>query len=79
MKEDILNRIAQLDELLDKESGNEELWIERGTLHWKLQDWQKCIADFDRAISLNEYSTAEELRQMAMDAIAFYYKDRYNP
>lgn len=79
MRKEIESRISQLDKLIEEDASNEELWVERGALYWKLQDWKHCIEDYDRAIGLNPRSRAVELRQMAMHTIAFYHKDRYNP
>lgn len=78
-REEILLRISQLDQDLAQQPDSEELWIERGKLYWKLQDWQRCLADYDRAIALNPEGAAVTLRQSAMQIISFYHKDRYNP
>jgi len=78
-KSEIESRISELNNIISQHPESEEYWIERGNLHWKMQDWSKCISDFDHAIALNPASTAIELRQMTMKIISFYNKDQYNP
>lgn len=71
--------IRRLDQLIAQNPQDEKLWVERGSLYWKLQDWSRCLSDFDHAILLNPNSPAAELRKSVMQIISFYYKDRYNP
>lgn len=78
-KEEIRQRIHQLDMQITAQPDNEILRIERGNLHWKIQDWQRCIADYDYAIHVNPNSQAVTLREMVQKIITYYYKDRYNP
>lgn len=79
MNEEINIRIAQLNGLLADNPLDEQLWLERAKLYWKLQDWQHCIEDYDRAIALNPCSQALELKRMATDTIAYYYKEQFKP
>lgn len=58
---------------------NEEEWIEKGKEAFARQDWKVCLDAYAEAIRLNPDSQAVELRRMAMDIVAFYNKDRYNP
>ena len=78
-EEEIRQRIHQLDMQIATYPTDESLRLERGRMHWKLQDWQKCIADFNKAISVNPNSTAITLLEMVQKIIGYYYKDRYNP
>lgn len=78
-EEEIRQRIHQLDMQIATYPTDESLRLERGRLHWKLQDWQKCIADFNQAINVNPNSTAITLLEMVQKIIGYYYKDRYNP
>ncbi|MGN0233042.1 MAG: hypothetical protein ACI4B5_01305 [Bacteroidaceae bacterium] len=78
-REEIRQRIHQLDMQIAIQPNNETLRIERGNLHWKVQDWQKCIADYDKAIRVNPNSKAVTLLEMVLKIITYYYKDRYNP
>ena len=75
-EEEIRQRIHQLDMQLATYPNNESLRLERGRLHWKLQDWQKCMADLNQAISVSANSTAMTLREMVQKIIGYYYKDR---
>lgn len=77
--EDILQQIHALDQRIEQQPHDDQLFLERGNLYWKLQDWKHTLEDYEVAIRLNPSSPAVELRQMAQQVIAFYHKDRYNP
>lgn len=72
-------RISQLTSIIEQDPTEEQYWLERGTLYWKIQDWSRCISDFDHVIAINPNSPAVELRQMVMRIIRYYYKDQFNP
>ena len=74
-----MSRIEQLNQEIALHPDDEALWTERGSLYWKLQDWSRCLSDFDRAIALCPDGSAAHLKQSAMDIISFYNKDQYNP
>ncbi|MCH5174313.1 MAG: tetratricopeptide repeat protein [Prevotellaceae bacterium] len=57
----------------------EEEWIKRGIEAYARQDWKVCLDSFAEAIKLNDNSKAVELRELTMNVIEFYCKDRFNP
>ncbi len=57
----------------------EEEYIRRGDAAWKQQDWKLCLDNYTEALRLNPTSTARTKREMVMDIIAFFHKDRLNP
>lgn len=77
--EEIELHIQQLSQQIFQDPNQEQLWIERGSLFWKLQDWSHCLADYDQAISRNPKSAAVELKKSVLEIISFYNKDQYNP
>lgn len=79
----IEGQISHLDEELARmgreDPEREALLIARGGLYWRLQDWARCLNDYQEAICLNPESEACHLRQMCMQIIEFYNKDMLNP
>ncbi len=57
----------------------EQEYIARGDAAWKGQDWKSCLDNYTEAIRLNPESSAVAKREMVMNIISFYHKDRLNP
>ena len=70
--------IGQLDELIGKDSKDDELYYLRGNAYRKLCDWQQALNNYLEAISLNPQSPAVEAHRMLMEILEFYNKDMYN-
>ncbi len=60
-------------------NATEQEYIIRGDTSWKLQDWKACLDNYTEAIRLNPRSAAVVKREMVLDIISFYHKDRLNP
>lgn len=74
--------MANIDELtmaIAQAPDKESLYLERGKRYWQLRDIPHAFADYDAALRLNPQSPARELKAMAMDILAFYNKEMYNP
>lgn len=79
IEEQISDLDNQLAHLGRENPEREPLLIARGGLYWRLQDWARCLNDYQEAISLNPTSEACHLREMCMQIIEFYNKDMLNP
>ena len=71
--------IAELTRQIAQTPDCEQLYLERGKRYWQLKDIPHAFADYDTAIRLNPRSTARQLKAMALDILAFYNKEMYNP
>ncbi len=60
-------------------NATEQDYIALGDAAWKRQDWKSCLDNYAEAIRINPDSTARAKREMVMNIIAFYHKDRLNP
>ncbi len=73
-------RIAQLTAQIESQPEDAALYVERGKLHYRHNEWGAALNDFNRALKID--ATHEEARQyveMAQEILAFRYKDIYNP
>jgi len=57
----------------------EQKLIDKGREAFARRDWKTCLDSYSEAIRLNPQSEAVHLREMAMQIIEFYNKDRFNP
>ncbi len=73
-------RMATLNALLDKEAENIELLLERGQLHYRMNEWGVALNDFNAVLRIDpQHAEARQLIDMVQDILAFRYKDLYNP
>lgn len=75
----VVDQIRQLDQQIVIHPEDDQLWLERGNLYWKLQEWKPALEDYTEAIRLNPQSPAVAMKEMALQIISFYHKDMYNP
>jgi hypothetical protein len=54
-------------------------WLQRGNECFSRQLWKESLDSYTQAIQLDPQSQAVEMRQMVLNILNFYHKDRYNP
>lgn len=73
-------RIATLTAQIAAGDADTPLYVERGKLHFRLNEWGAALNDFNRALSLDaDHAEARQLAQMVQEILEFRYKDIYNP
>lgn len=66
---------AQLDEAPDA-----ALYVERGMLRYRRNEWGEALNDFRRALEIDpSHEEAKQFTEMVQEILAFRYKDIYNP
>lgn len=56
------------------------LYIERGKMHYGLNNWGAALNDFNRALQLDDANAeARQFVKMVQEILEFRYKDIYNP
>lgn len=58
---------------------SEQELISKGREAFARRDWKTCLDSYSEAIRLNPQSEAVQLREMTMQIVEFYNKDRFNP
>jgi lipoprotein NlpI len=66
-------RVAELDQLLAKGSGNRKVFSERGDCHFFLGDFPQALSDYDQVTGDNPREIAGNWRR----GIALYFCDRF--
>lgn len=78
----IASLTAQIDARKSEpaEPQDAQLYVDRGVLHYRLQEWGPALNDFNRALKIDpEHAEAKQYIEMAQEILAFRYKDIYNP
>lgn len=73
-------RIATLTAQIAAEPSDTRLYLERGKLHYRKNEWGAALNDFNRILEID--ATHEEARQLAAmvrEILEYRYKDIYNP
>ncbi|WP_418983715.1 nicotinate (nicotinamide) nucleotide adenylyltransferase [Alistipes sp.] len=74
------SRIAALAAQIAAEPENTALYLERGKLHYRLNEWGAALNDFNRILALDDaHAEARQLAGMVREILEFRYKDIYNP
>ena len=74
------SRIAALSARIDAGTADAALYVERGRLHFRLNEWGAALNDFNRALALDtDNAEARQYVEMAREILEFRYKDLYNP
>lgn len=74
------SRIAALTEQLAATPDDTALLLERGRLHFRLDEWGAALNDFNRVLRLDAaHEEARQLAGMVREILEFRYKDIYNP
>lgn len=59
---------------------NTALYMERGKLHYRLNEWGAALNDFNRVLQADDsHAEARQYAQMVQEILEFRYKDIYNP
>ncbi|MCD7793576.1 MAG: nicotinate (nicotinamide) nucleotide adenylyltransferase [Alistipes sp.] len=73
-------RKAALTAQIAAEPENTELYVERGKLHYRLNEWGAALNDFNRVLQLDDsHAEARQFAHMVQEILEFRYKDIYNP
>lgn len=74
------SRIATLTAHIDAGDATADLYVERGRIHYRHNDWGLALNDFNAALRLDAtHREASEYADMVQEILAFRYKDIYNP
>lgn len=73
-------RMAALTAQIESAPDDTALLLERGKLHFRLDEWGAALNDFNRVLHLDAtHAEARQLVEMVQEILAFRYKDIYNP
>ena len=64
--------------LIREDADDDELHYMMGNVWAKTNDWQKALESYNQALELNPESPASEAKEMIMDILVFFDKERYN-
>ena len=74
------SRIAALNAALETAPDDTELLLQRGQLHYRLDEWGAALNDFNAVLRLDPtHREAQQFAEMIQEILAFRYKDIYNP
>ena len=74
------NRMTALHTALDADPENTALLLERGQLHYRMNQWGAALNDFNAILRLDPgHEEARQFVEMVEEILAFRYKDIYNP
>ncbi|MCM1006115.1 MAG: tetratricopeptide repeat protein [Prevotella sp.] len=71
--------VADYTALIQAAPENDEPYVERGLMYWKLGKRAEAINDYNEAIRLNPNSRAVQVKSATYDILDFYNKDLFNP
>lgn len=75
----VAGNIVRLSSMIDAEP-TAALYVERGKLYYRNNEWGRAINDFNKAKELDaENEEAQQLIDMVYEILSFRYKDIYNP
>lgn len=69
--------VRQLETMIARHPGDDQLHYLRGNAYLKMGDWQKAMENYLEAEHLNPQSPATEAYFMAQQIMNFYCKDVY--
>lgn len=74
------SRIASLTAQIAAQPDQIGLYIERGKLHYRLNEWGAALNDFNHVLSIDDdHAEARQFVQMVQEILQFRFKDIYNP
>lgn len=71
--------IALLDEMIEKNAKDDQLYYLRGNAYRKHNNWKNALTNYATAMDLNPESPAARAYQASMDVLEFFNKDLLNP
>ena len=71
--------IISLNNAIEIDAYNDQLYFQRGKLHWRLGNRSQAITDYEHAVAINPQSPARIALDNAQDVISFFNPDLYNP
>ena len=73
-------RMAALDGALTAQPANTALLLERGQLHYRMNEWGAALNDFNAVLRIDpSHREAQQFVDMIQEILTFRYKDIYNP
>ena len=73
-------RMAALDGALAAQPANTALLLERGQLHYRMNEWGAALNDFNAVLRTDpSHREAQQFVDMIQEILTFRYKDIYNP
>ncbi len=76
---DVQAAVDAYTELIRDGREDDEPYVERGLLYWKLGRRADAINDYNEAIRLNPGSRAVKVKEATYSILDFYNKDLFNP
>ena len=71
--------IISLNNAIEIDANNDQLYFLRGKLHWRLGNRSQAITDYEHAVAINPQSPARIALDNAQDVISFFNPDIFNP
>ncbi|MCM1519609.1 MAG: tetratricopeptide repeat protein [Lachnoclostridium sp.] len=71
--------VELLGKAIEADGSDDELYLKRGKVYWRLGRRAEATTDYATAAELNPASPAVRALENARDIEAFYNKDLYNP
>ena len=71
--------IISLNNAIEIDAYNDQLYFLRGKLHWRLGNRSQAITDYEHAVAINPQSPARIALDTAQDVISFFNPDIFNP
>jgi Flp pilus assembly protein TadD, contains TPR repeats len=69
-----------LDSIVAKDDATPEVFLSRGLIHFRKQNWGDAINDFTRVIELDpDNSEARHRMEMAKNILGYFTPDMFNP
>ena len=76
---EIEEAIVMLDKYIADNGDCEEAYFLRGNAYRRKNDWKNAISDYCKARELNPKGAGAQAYDAAIDIMAFYNTDLYNP
>ncbi len=74
------SHIALLTARIAEEPQRIELYLERGKLHYRQNEWGSALNDFNQVLQIDpSHVEAKQFSEMVREILEFRYKDIYNP
>lgn len=71
--------LTELNQILSADSNNDEAYLMRGKVHWKLGEKAQAITDYEHAADINPQSSAVQFLAHAKEVMDFFNPDLLNP